>query len=483
MSALMENADDGEETRWCSFAVSGTTSMHQPIYKCDTCQPGADKCCCIGCMNVCHRGHDVTFLADGNGYCDCGQSGCSLYVSSVPVANKLLDKRFHIANPYLIEFIKACKPHFTVHKVKNIIQETQLLRQQALQLVTRSKDTFWISQSDSPRCTFEDLAKSVGDHHMHNLFGSLPCYDDLLAITGYEWWIQVKPCPGDDDRFIAASNTRGIVGVDLHYDKDEAMASSFELGIFPLVSTVTYITESEEYCHPTVVFDCLASTPVGSPIRECFISFPQIGKHIAFDGRLLHGAPSELLPFVKCNRSNVGNNDLRITFLVNVWVGHRPSAVEPISVSLVGELNESRRHNCEVNNQILPLTFNHELERLDRFYGKVIKVKEQDTQRDDLGSWITIPFVSNDAEWGKSDDETGLDLSMWLPLSSVDQYLETSVGKGKKRRTNSNDMNEEDKVHCGENFHFQYIGDNAAARLDYEDLEGEDDFAEQFRTL
>jgi hypothetical protein len=117
----------------------------------------------------------------------------------------------------------------------------------------------------------------------------------------------------------------------------------------------------------------------------------------------------------------------------------------------------------------------------------VVRVKEQDAQRDDLGEWLTIPFVSNNAEWGKSDDETGLDLAMWMPASSVEQFVDATSGKVRKRRAGSNDgtIADGNSAHplTQQTFQFQYIGDNAAARLDYEDEEGEDDLADDLDNL
>lgn len=47
---------------------------------------------------------------------------------------------------------------------------------------------------------------------------------------------------------------------------------------------------------------------------------PRVGRHLSFDGRWLHGAPASVLP-------GTGQPPYeRITFCVNVWVGHRPAA-------------------------------------------------------------------------------------------------------------------------------------------------------------
>jgi hypothetical protein len=389
-----------------------------------------------------------------------------------------LEKNVHVASSDLLCYTKQYSPKFTVHEIKNITEESSQLQHQALHLVGITKETFWIGHSDQPRCRFEELAKIIGGYHMQHQYENTACYEELLTITGYEWWIQVKPLKEQQDQ---ESSSRGVLGVDLHYDKDEEMAENFEVGIFPTISTVTYITNSAQYCHPTVVYDCLASTPVGTAIKDCFISVPEVGKHIAFDGRLLHGAPSELIPFVRTNKSTSADDELRITFLVNIWIGHRPSAVSPMTQIWVDSLNKANTSWTDLSSGSSKKV-DLQLQSLNGYQGTSVKVKEQDAQRDDLGDWITIPFVSNKAEWGKSEDEAGLDLSMWLPHYPVEQYLDMSKGKGKKRRAPSIELTTEPSS-CSQTYHFQYIGENSAARLDYEDEEGEEDFANEFEAL
>lgn len=74
--------------------------------------------------------------------------------------------------------------------------------------------------------------------------------------------------------------------------------------------------------------------------RGAFVSHPREGKHLAFDGRLLHGAIDELThppPARAAEEVNEASQDLsrdededalaytRVTLMVNVWVDHRPS--------------------------------------------------------------------------------------------------------------------------------------------------------------
>jgi hypothetical protein len=92
--------------------------------------------------------------------------------------------------------------------------------------------------------------------------------------------------------------------------------------VHPHLGTVTYLSTSTG--GPTVILDKKGTFAYGSDasssLKACVLSYPSIGKHICFDGELLHGAPSslaypEMLDSVE---------DFRVTFLVNVWLDHMP---------------------------------------------------------------------------------------------------------------------------------------------------------------
>jgi hypothetical protein len=83
------------------------------------------------------------------------------------------------------------------------------------------------------------------------------------------------------------------------------------------------------------------------------------GKHLSFDGRMLHGAPSDAMAdgsFERqCAGAAVHNDDddddagtrkilarrrRRVTFLVNVWLNYRPYGVEPFPDGMIGKLSK-----------------------------------------------------------------------------------------------------------------------------------------------
>jgi hypothetical protein len=144
--------------------------------------------------------------------------------------------------------------------------------QQAVALAEFPRDTFWIDanhhDAQGELCELEQLALGVFQRHAS-------MRPQLENLVGAEWWVQVKDVSSEIN-----------AAVDLHYDKDENLAQAFGLGYFPTLSTVTYLTENS---YPTLVFPHRHDEPEDEQMESLLVSHPRRGKHLAFDGRLLHG--------------------------------------------------------------------------------------------------------------------------------------------------------------------------------------------------
>jgi hypothetical protein len=191
--------------------------------------------------------------------------------------------------------------------------------------------------------------------------------------------------------------------VGLHYDADYGLEDQVpHLLLHPRLATVTYLTSTGA---PTVVLDCPSPHSQrqrersehdkavaraksneneddvmlswhGTSVRKAWISHPRVGKHIAFDGRLLHGAPATFFPpadsclnekkkrKVPTSASDENEEDppaakrakhsmneqndeakavnqrenLRVTFLVNIWINHCPLDAEPLDDEICEQL-------------------------------------------------------------------------------------------------------------------------------------------------
>jgi hypothetical protein len=186
-------------------------------------------------------------------------------------------------------------------------------------------ETYWLASNAEPRCALEQLAKDVFDLHTKHMTADV---DFAASRSGAEWWTLVLDAEDD---------------VGLHWDRDYEMEASAEILVHPHLSTVTYLTNVGG---PTVVLGCVSPKESGElsdivgPIKEVFVSRPAPGKHISFDGRLLHGAPADANVWPP-STSGAGTGDApgpRVTFLVNVWLNHTPSSAEPFPADKLAEL-------------------------------------------------------------------------------------------------------------------------------------------------
>jgi hypothetical protein len=258
------------------------------------------------------------------------------------------------------------------------------LIQQAIELTNLSKETFWIPAEDGRNsddddnnveyCELELLARKIYRHH-------LSYYSLSSGVEGgAEWWVQVKH-PTNTTNSSSSSSSKSIV--DLHYDKDEVLAETFGLGSFPTLSTVTYFTDTIDNV-PTIIFPHTYHDDEERTIGSMALSVPKMGKHVVFDGQLLHGAPyhsSLLRPTTtnrqqrQCDGNNIGsegggmnnNNDydnnnssssssLRVTFLVNIWTCRKPSNVHVLPDSIRNMLmSSSQQHSTNNANKMSSL--------------------------------------------------------------------------------------------------------------------------------
>jgi hypothetical protein len=195
--------------------------------------------------------------------------------------------------------------------------------------------TFFLPAYMKPRCALEVLVKEIFQKHVAHLEeGTFN-----PKTSGANWWTLVM----DDDEEETASPSEKKEEdeeegeedeVGLHFDADyelEEQNSNFYL--HPRVATVTYISD---YGAPTFVLsqksppmDDLKKTTLEKGIDKAWLSHPKIGKHIAFDGRLLHGCPALYFPSRSRNRSEGEPQSKRqkidkkrYTLLVNIWLNH-----------------------------------------------------------------------------------------------------------------------------------------------------------------
>lgn len=296
--------------RCCTYALTGPGLVHQRVFECFTCGLTGDQGygLCDGCCNACHAGHDVAYLAFGRCYCDCGARGCPLVRSTEPV---------RLAYPIVTDEHGRLAGAASLNRAFGAWQtdlgsrawHDELLAQCAAYAAARAAGlpTFWLACEDTPRSLAEGVVASILTHHVRGT----PSGD--RGAIGAEWWVQDM-----------ATDVAHADGLTFHYDKDETLAE-VGIGLWPALATVTYLSTCAAM--PTVVLGATAADPEGSPIPEAVVSFPEVGKHIAFDGMLLHGVPGR--DVVAFTRHGAGEAPRRLSLLVNIWIGFRPALVQP----------------------------------------------------------------------------------------------------------------------------------------------------------
>lgn len=213
-----------------------------------------------------------------------------------------------------------------------------------------SGETYWLAADAEPRCALERLAKHVFDAHTRDAVARFVRQQTSnesdaepfdRSRSGAEWWTQVL---NNDDE----------IGV--HWDKDYALEAA-DLNVHPQIGTVTYFSSTGAPTlmarKPTPTFfsesvagafeDLETEDGIQKNFRSArepehasaraFLSFPAFGKHVAFDGRWLHGALPELSRKEK-KKTDPDREETtetkRVTFLVNVWLNHVPSTATPL---------------------------------------------------------------------------------------------------------------------------------------------------------
>ncbi|KAL9182971.1 hypothetical protein ACHAXT_004250 [Thalassiosira profunda] len=220
--------------------------------------------------------------------------------------------------------------------------------------------TFWVpSTGFAPRTFCEKMALEVFRHHVPEGLQ----YDP--ERSGAEWWVQLRPSPPGTGRYSMlatdmADDDMAKSGISFHWDKDEdlRLLCGGTMYVHPHLSTVTYLTDLGA---PTVVLSKRVDPMTGQFVEEAspvegMAAWPRRGKHLSFDGRYLHAAPSDLMEhgaFEKQCRFDVAEDldetakkalarrHRRVTFLVNIWLNHRPLNVKPFPESMVEKLSKS----------------------------------------------------------------------------------------------------------------------------------------------
>ena len=236
--------------------------------------------------------------------------------------------------------------------------------------------TFWMpAEGVAPRCRLEQMALEVFHRHVPK---DGYVYDK--STSGAEWWVQIRPSPSAGRYSMLADASSSSTkdeenksgdevdhdmsksGISFHWDKDEdlRLAMGGDLYIHPHLSTVSYLTDLGA---PTIALNYRIDATTGDYIEPSsdgknpagYVSWPKVGKHLSFDGRLLHAAPGDLMKNgefeEQCKFDRAGICDdkkkyqilqrrhRRTTFLVNIWLNFKPINVTLFPEGMIDKLS------------------------------------------------------------------------------------------------------------------------------------------------
>ena len=102
----------------------------------------------------------------------------------------------------------------------------------------------------------------------------------------------------------------------------------------PTTCTVTYLSACGA---PDVIFESRTEdeTRCDGPDRS-YVSYPVAGKHIAYDGALLHGCPAEISSERLLGKEA---DEPRVALMVNCWPRADPTGLERLADSTVAEMS------------------------------------------------------------------------------------------------------------------------------------------------
>ena len=266
--------------------------------------------------------------------------------------------------------------------------------------------------------------------------------------SGVEWWVQVR----------GPEESKGT-SLGFHWDEnyeDESGNSSVvtRRNKLPWLSTVSYLCDkgAPTVAVPISPFQVEEQLPKNEEqdndsklqVAEGYVSFPKIGKHIAFKGHYLHGVPSELVDdsgdpldaFHRKKHIGVGamqketSKYIRITFLVNIWINTGP----PNSVlanTIITPLINKYSKNMKIDDS--GTTFqNNSCDKNYSLHKGLKLLKDCHTvQRDPISEVITnqnTPVCG--FGFGKFEDDS---YQFWLPCP-LEAFCK---GKAKKKQSRS----------------------------------------------
>lgn len=264
--------------------------------------------------------------------------------------------------------------------------------------------TYFIRANEIPVCNLERLVKEIYSFHT----AGIECD---TSSSGAEWWTQVI-------------DSRDDIG--FHWDRDYELEESEGVHVYPIKSTVTYLSDCGA---PTMIVDKRGTADSSYELIGVADTFslckPKVGRSIVFDGSLLHAAPSGIDDENDEDESQSDSDDddeeeeeeeedddveRRVTLLVNVWIDHIP-------------------HQAKRFEQLSPAALTTTIpEDLLHLCWKRLAGQEDDQSCSDLELLCSSSSCSRMKRW--KFNNTGTNYTIEVPLPPVNQLTDRLIERG-----------------------------------------------------
>ena len=213
--------------------------------------------------------------------------------------------------------------------------------------------TFWLDffsgqtstageEPERTRCSLERLALAVMRHHTP----ADGCLGPGRQVRGVEWWVQHRSSSGSCEPSMG-----------LHFDSDEELKGTDGVHKTPWLATITYLGSrgaptvilpicGDSEGHAELLPETIETSTASVEARGTYVSYPVAGKHLAFDGGLLHGVLSQLSSQATADQLAAPDDWVRCTLLVNVWCNHRPLSAKRLPAGIAAQLSDSPSAVC-----------------------------------------------------------------------------------------------------------------------------------------
>jgi hypothetical protein len=287
--------------------------------------------------------------------------------------------------------------------------------------------TYFFPSQMTPRCALEGLALLIFQAHVKDLDGM---YNP--EQSGAEWWTLVmdanKPRKTNGDAKQEDDDQDEDDEVGMHFDADYGLEEQMpNILLHPRVATVTYLSDVGA---PTIVLDKHSPPPsdpekktLNGDVQRAWLSGPQFGKHVAFDGRLFF--PGKVRDTTNGEEVRVSKRpklensppEKRITFLVNIWLNHCPLDAELLDDDICKQM--------ETPWQFLPAGANSV--RCDPAYKPPFEWKNPDLSKPD--SMEKVPLQASEEDPAGSDEGVICDRFVTISYGPTMENLHAASSK------------------------------------------------------